>query len=72
MPRPGRCIRLQFFASNDFGEVDLSSADLYARAAERRHFPTGGELSAGESAPEFIILAGKDPAGANSWIASRS
>ncbi len=60
----GPRIRLQFFASNDFGELDLASADLYAEAASAGT-PMGGEMTAGDSTPEFIVLADKDPVGAN-------
>ncbi len=60
----GPRIRLQFFASDDFGELDLASADLYTQATSKG-IPMGGEMAASESAPEFIILADKDPVGAN-------
>ncbi len=60
----GPRIRLQFYGAGDFGELDLTSADLYAEAT-RVGTPMGGELAGGDSAPEFIILADKDPLGAN-------
>ena len=59
----GPRIRLQFFGSADFGEIDLASAELYAQATERG-VPMGGELADG-AAPEFLVLADKDPLGAN-------
>ncbi|MEE4193300.1 MAG: DUF3604 domain-containing protein [Halieaceae bacterium] len=60
----GPRIRLQFYGAADFGELDLASADLYAQAT-RVGTPMGGELTGGDSAPEFIILADRDPVGAN-------
>ncbi len=60
----GPRIRLQFFGAGDFGDIDLASATLYAEATAAG-VPMGGELSGGESAPEFLVLADKDPLGAN-------
>jgi hypothetical protein len=59
----GPRIRLQFFGSPDFGDIDLNSTELYAEATGRG-VPMGGELSA-DTAPEFLVLADKDPVGAN-------
>ncbi len=60
----GPRIRLQFFAANDFGELNLDSATLYDEATSAGT-AMGGELVAVETAPEFIVLADKDPLGAN-------
>ena len=60
----GPRIRLQFFAAGDFGELSLDSATLYSEATSTGT-AMGGELLAAETAPEFIVLADKDPRGAN-------
>ena len=60
----GPRIRLQFFGANDFGEIDLASASLYDEATAAG-VAMGGELQGGDSGPEFLVLADKDPVGAN-------
>ena len=59
----GPRIRLQFFGADDFGDIDLASAALYTEATSRG-VPMGGELPGG-SAPEFLVLADRDPVAAN-------
>ena len=60
----GPRIRLQFFAAADFGELDPGSAELYEQATAIG-VPMGGELGLDDGAPEFLVLADKDPVGAN-------
>ena len=60
----GPRIRLQFFGATDFGDLDPTSAELYQQAT-RQGVPMGGILSTTGAAPEFLVLADKDPAGAN-------
>ncbi len=59
----GPRIVVQFFAGTNFVEADLQSAELLA-AARGRGVPMGGEITGGE-APSFLVLATKDPVGAN-------
>ena len=59
----GPRIAVQFYGGSDFTETDLESADLHALAAERG-VPMGGELVQAEP-PSFLVLAAKDPKGAN-------
>jgi hypothetical protein len=60
----GPRIRLQFYGAADFGEIDPASAELHQQATGMG-VPMGGELSAPQGAPEFLVLADKDPVGAN-------
>jgi hypothetical protein len=60
----GPRIRLQFYGAADFGDIDPASAELYQQATAMG-VPMGGELSAPVGAPEFLVLADKDPVGAN-------
>ncbi len=60
----GPRIQLRFFAGDTLADVDPTSADLYAQATAEG-VPMGGELSAGESSPTFIVLAAKGPVDAN-------
>lgn len=59
----GPRIAVQFYGGQGFTESDLESAKLHADAITRG-VPMGGELSQPE-APTFIVLATKDPDGAN-------
>jgi len=60
----GPRIRLRFFGAADFGDLDLDSTELY-RQATHSGVPMGGELSLAGRSPEFLVLADKDPVGAN-------
>jgi len=60
----GPRIRLQFFAGAELVEADLEKPDVY-REATSRGVPMGGELSALQASPTFLVLADKDPVGAN-------
>jgi len=63
----GPRIAVQFFASWNFTEEDLTAKDLYAQATANG-VPMGGELSSAAqegAAPTFIVQALKDPVGAN-------
>jgi hypothetical protein len=60
----GPRIGVQFFGGADFTEADLEAADLYAHATARG-VAMGGELSGLAAAPTFLVLANRDPVGAN-------
>jgi hypothetical protein len=60
----GPRITLQFFAAADYSEADLLVPDLYRHATETG-VPMGGELQAPGSAPAFLVVAARDPLGAN-------
>ena len=60
----GPRIGVQFFAGRDYGEEILVSEDLYA-SATATGVPMGGELRGGEESPVFVVLANRDPVGAN-------
>ena len=60
----GPRIAVQFFGGFDFTADDLAAADLYTQASARG-VPMGGELSGGDNAPSFLVIAGRDPVGAN-------
>ena len=60
----GPRIAVQFYGGIDFTADDLAAADLYTLATARG-VPMGGELGQSDSAPTFIVLAAKDPIGAN-------
>lgn len=60
----GPRIAVQFYGSSDFTEADLTTANLYKHATERG-VPMGGELGRSDQAPSFIVVAAKDPIGAN-------
>ena len=59
----GPRIGVQFYGGADFSEQDLASADLH-QIARARGVPMGGELQ-GPNAPTFLVLAQRDPVGAN-------
>jgi hypothetical protein len=59
----GPRITVQFYGGEGFTKADLANANLHAYATARG-IPMGGELHQKE-APSFIILAAKDPDGAN-------
>jgi Protein of unknown function (DUF3604) len=59
----GPRIAVQFYGGAGFTEADLQNADVQAYATTRG-VPMGGELSRPET-PSFIVLAAKDPEGAN-------
>jgi hypothetical protein len=54
---------VQFYGGPDFSEADLENADLHTLATARG-VPMGGELQQSET-PTFLVLATKDPDGAN-------
>ena len=60
----GPRIQLQFFAGHGFDEIDLNSAAFHT-VVGTSGVPMGGELATGEKSPVFLVLAGKDPVGAN-------
>ncbi len=61
----GSRIALRFFGGWDFEAADIERPHL-ARIGYRKGVPMGGELDAAESgAPGFLVVALKDPQGAN-------
>ncbi len=60
----GPRIGVQFFGGLDFTVEDLAAADLHSLAAARG-VPMGGQLNRSEEAPTFVVVASKDPVGAN-------
>jgi hypothetical protein len=60
----GTRIRVRFFGGWDFAKDDALGRDL-ALAGYTKGVPMGGELSAGEGAPSFLVYALRDPSGAN-------
>jgi hypothetical protein len=60
----GPRIAVQFYGGIDFTADDLTAADLYTHATARG-VAMGGELGQSDSAPTFMVLAAKDPIGAN-------
>jgi hypothetical protein len=60
----GPRIGLRFFGGADLSEEDLAAADIYQRATSKG-VPMGGELGAMQSSPTFLVVAAKDPVGAN-------
>ena len=59
----GPRIAVQFYGGPDFTEADLENADLHTLATARG-VPMGGELHQTKT-PTFLVLATKDPEGAN-------
>ncbi len=59
----GPRIAVRVYAGADFVEADLDTPDFAAIAA--RGVPMGGELSALQSAPSFLVHAAKDPISAH-------
>jgi hypothetical protein len=61
----GPRIGVRFFADTGAAEAVLDSADTYVAAA-RKGVPMGGELNAAlAQSPVFVVLAERDPVGAN-------
>jgi hypothetical protein len=60
----GPRIGLRFFGGADLAGADLMAADIYQQATSRG-VPMGGELGAMASSPTFLVIAARDPAGAN-------
>jgi hypothetical protein len=60
----GPRIAVQFYGGVDFNTSDLEVSDLYSHATARG-VPMGGELGHSDTAPTFIVVAAKDPLGAN-------
>jgi hypothetical protein len=59
----GPRIAVQFYGGVGFVEADMENADVHAYATSRG-VPMGGELKQTET-PTFIVLAARDPKGAN-------
>lgn len=59
----GPRIAVQFYGGSGFTEADLENANLHTYATARG-VPMGGELHQPDT-PSFIVLAAKDPEGAN-------
>ena len=63
----GPRIQLRFFAAyglDDAGIEGVEGPDLHSRAAAEG-VPMGGELAAGDASPTFLVMAARDPLGAN-------
>ncbi len=62
----GPRITVRFFGGFDFAASDLSKAN-WVEAAYGKGVPMGGDLtaSANSKAPSFVVMAAKDPMGAN-------
>lgn len=60
----GPRIGLRFFGGGDLSGIDAQSGDLYRQATEAG-VAMGGELGNLEKAPQFLVLASRDPGGAN-------
>ncbi len=60
----GPRIHLRLFGGFDFSKRDADRRD-FAKTGYRKGVPMGGDLTAGDGAPEFIVAARKDPHGAN-------
>ena len=62
----GPRIRVRFFGGWEFSGSDLEAADV-GTAGYEKGVPMGGELGAasGDGVPRFLVVAHKDPAGAN-------
>jgi hypothetical protein len=59
----GPRIAVQFYGGYDFSAEDLENADVHSYAVARG-VPMGGELRQ-STAPQFMVLAAKDPKGVN-------
>jgi len=60
----GPRITLRFFGGYDFSAKDITSVDFVAKGYAKG-VPMGGDLSASDTAPAFMIVAEKDPNAAN-------
>jgi len=60
----GSRIRVRFFGGRDFSDADASAPDI-AALGYARGVPMGGVLEGGTAAPSFLVMAAKDPLGAN-------
>ena len=62
----GPRMTVRFFGGYDFTAADLSKTN-WAEAAYGKGVPMGGDLAAAPAskAPSFIVMAAKDPSGAN-------
>ncbi|MEH6586561.1 MAG: DUF3604 domain-containing protein [Halioglobus sp.] len=61
----GPRIAVRYFAGREYGEDILESAQLYSDAVASG-VPMGGQLSGPfEQSPEFVVMADRDPVGAN-------
>lgn len=60
----GPRISVRFFGGRDFHDSDANAPDI-ARIGYARGVPMGGVLAPGKGAPSFLMMAAKDPLGAN-------
>jgi hypothetical protein len=60
----GSRITVRFFGGYDFTAADAATPDI-AAVGYKRGVPMGGVLAPGEGAPSFLVMAARDPLGAN-------
>jgi hypothetical protein len=60
----GPRMTVRFFGGGDFVAADANAPDLVARGYSKG-VPMGGNLVAGQNAPGFLVMAARDPIGAN-------
>lgn len=60
----GSRISVRFFGGRNFEPADASLADI-AAVGYGKGVPMGGRLSPGKGAPNFLVMAARDPLGAN-------
>lgn len=60
----GSRISVRFFGGHSFEAADAGSPDI-ASVGYRKGVPMGGVLPAANSAPRFLVMAARDPLGAN-------
>ncbi|MGB0906924.1 MAG: DUF3604 domain-containing protein [Maricaulaceae bacterium] len=56
----GPRMKVRFFASHDFGDIDVNSAELTSQAYASG-VPMGGDIDARDSSPTFLAWAMRDP-----------
>jgi hypothetical protein len=60
----GPRMTVRFFGGHDFAPEDASAPDI-AALGYGKGVPMGGDLGSGNGAPTFLVMAAKDPMGAN-------
>jgi len=60
----GPRMTVRFFGGHDFAQEDASAPDI-AALGYRKGVPMGATLGKGQAAPTFLVMAARDPLGAN-------